>query len=203
MKTRVVEDVSGLPTYAYGHHMTTWWGTLAFIALEGTGFVLASGAYLYLVAVNSRWPLNESPPGLVWSSTLTVFLLLSVVPNVITYHVAIGERLWPVRILTVVMSLVGVVAIAIRGYEFTTLNVRWYDDAYGSIVWAILGLHTTHLITDVGETIVITILMFTRHGRGKRFSDVEDNAFYWNFVVAAWVPLYALLYWVPRVTNHG
>jgi heme/copper-type cytochrome/quinol oxidase subunit 3 len=167
--------------------------------------VLASVAYLYLylVAVNSHWPLNESPPGLVWSSTLTVFLLLSVLPNVITDHVAIGERLWPVRILTVVMSLVGVVAIAIRGYEFTTLNVRWYDDAYGSIVWAILGLHTTHLITDVGETIVITILMFTRHGRGKRFSDVEDNAFYWNFVVAAWVPLYALLYWVPRVTNHG
>jgi heme/copper-type cytochrome/quinol oxidase subunit 3 len=41
--------------------------------------------------------------------------------------------------------------------------------------------------------------MFTRHGHGKRFADVEDNAFYWNFVVAAWVFLYALIYWLPRL----
>jgi len=40
--------------------------------------------------------------------------------------------------------------------------------------------------------------MFTRHGRGKRFSDVEDNAFYWYFVVLSWLPLYLVLYWVPR-----
>jgi hypothetical protein len=37
--------------------------------------------------------------------------------------------------------------------------------------------------------------MFTRHAHGKRFSDVEDNAFYWNFVVVVWLFLYVLLYW--------
>ena len=42
-------------------------------------------------------------------------------------------------------------------------------------------------------------LMFTRHAKGKRFSDVSDNAFYWYFVVASWVPLYALIYGVPRL----
>jgi cytochrome c oxidase subunit III len=30
------------------------------------------------------------------------------------------------------------------------------------------------------------------------FSDVSDNAFYWYFVVASWLPLYFLIYWVPR-----
>jgi len=29
--------------------------------------------------------------------------------------------------------------------------------------------------------------------------DVTDNVFYWNFVVLAWLPLYALLDWVPRL----
>jgi len=41
--------------------------------------------------------------------------------------------------------------------------------------------------------------MFTRHVNEKRFSDVSDNAFYWYFVVATWVPLYAVLYGVPRL----
>jgi len=42
--------------------------------------------------------------------------------------------------------------------------------------------------------------MFTRHARaGSRFSDVNDNAFYWDFVVASWIPIYLLIYWVPRL----
>jgi hypothetical protein len=34
-------------------------------------------------------------------------------------------------------------------------------------------------------------------GRAKRFADVSDNAFYWYFVVAAWLPIYYLVYWFP------
>ena len=37
-----------LPHYGFGSRMTTWWGTLGFCVLEGTGFALAAGAYLYL-----------------------------------------------------------------------------------------------------------------------------------------------------------
>jgi hypothetical protein len=33
---------------------------------------------------------------------------------------------------------------------------------------------------------------------GKRFSDTEDNGVYWDFVVLSWLPIYVLLYWVPR-----
>ena len=41
--------------------------------------------------------------------------------------------------------------------------------------------------------------MFTIHGQGKRFSDVEDNAVYWDFVVLSWLPIWALLYGFPRI----
>jgi heme/copper-type cytochrome/quinol oxidase subunit 3 len=99
----------------------------------------------------------------------------------------------------VVMTLLGLVAIGIRFYEFFNLGVNWDQNAYGSITWVTLGLHATHLITDVGDTVVLAVLMFTRHARGRRFSDVSDNAFYWHFVVVAWLPLYGLVYWVPRL----
>jgi heme/copper-type cytochrome/quinol oxidase subunit 3 len=32
------------------------------------------------------------------------------------------------------------------------LNVSWDANAYGSVVWLLLGLHTTHLITDTIDT---------------------------------------------------
>jgi cytochrome c oxidase subunit 3 len=30
--------------------------------------------------------------------------------------------------------------------------------------------------------------------------DVSENAFYWYFVIAAWVPIYVVLYLVPRIS---
>jgi heme/copper-type cytochrome/quinol oxidase subunit 3 len=187
-----------LPTYAFGPRMTTWWGTLAFCALEGTGFALAAGAYLYLVWLNQQWPLAELPPDLLWSSLLTAALVVSAWPNHRAGVAAKEEDLPRVRRLLLVMSAVGIVVLAIRAFEFGTLHVRWDQNAYGSIVWVLLGLHTAHILTDVIDTLVLTALMFTRHARGKRFSDVEDNAFYWNFVVLSWLPIYVLIYWVPR-----
>jgi len=195
---RVVQDVSSLPTYAFGPCMTMWWGTLGFCALEGTGFAIAVATYLYLMQVNSEWPLSAAPPGY-WPGTfITILLLASLWPNHMARQSACREDLPRVQKVLFVMSGIGLLAVAIRLYEFRHLNIGWDDNAYGSILWVILGLHAAHLITDLGDTLVLTALMLTRHAHGKRFSDVEDNAVYWNFVVLSWLPLYVLIYWVPR-----
>jgi cytochrome c oxidase subunit 3 len=199
MRHRPVQDVSALPHYAFGSRMTTWWGTLGFCALEGTGFAMAIGAYLYLAFLNPTWPLSAPPPDLWWSSGVSIVMVLSLWPNMLAKHHAKQENLAKVRRDLVIMSIVGVVLIALRFFEFGALHVRWDQNAYGSSVWLLLGLHTTHIITDVADTLVLTVLMFTRHGHGRRFSDVEDNAFYWNFVVLSWLPIYTLLYWGPRL----
>jgi cytochrome c oxidase subunit 3 len=200
MSERPTVDLSGLPTFGFGPRSPTWWGTLGFIALEGTGFALAGASYLYLANLNSSWPLSSVPPDHWPGTVLTALLLISLVPNHLVSRYAKRCDTWPVRIGLVVMCLFGVAPLAIRWFEFKALNVFWDTNAYGSILWVLLGLHTTHLLTDVGETIVLTALMFTRHGKsGRRFADVEDNAFYWDFVVVAWLPLYFLIYWMPRL----
>ena len=33
---------------------------------------------------------------------------------------------------------------------------------------------------------------------GRKFSDVNDNAVFWHFVVVTWVLVYVMVYWVPR-----
>ena len=199
MKQTIVRRIDALPTYGFGPQSGPWWGAMAFIALEGMGFGIAIATYLYLYAVNPKWPLSSPPPDL-WPGTLeTIVFVLSVIPNQLTNRVALRLDLHRVRMGLVIMSAIGLALLAIRAIEFGHLNIRWDADAYGSVVWVILGLHTTHLATDVGDTIVLTVLMFTRHAQPRRFSDVTDNVFYWNFVVLAWLPLYFVLDWIPRL----
>jgi cytochrome c oxidase subunit I+III len=97
-----------------------------------------------------------------------------------------------------VCLLFGLAFSAVRGFEFGVLNVRWDTDAYGSIVWCLMFLHTTDIVTDVADTAVLAVLMMTSFARGHRFVDVSENAFYWYFVVLTWLPIYATVYLVPR-----
>jgi len=199
VKHRSVHDVSQLPTYGFGSISPIWWGTLGFVALEGTGFALAAGAYLYLWQVNGQWPIAAVPPNHWPGTAMLILLLASLWPNAMADRAARDEHLGRVRLWLIVMTVLGFVAVGIRFWEFAHLNVRWDSNAYGSITWFVLGLHAVHLITDLGDTVVLAALMFTRHVTGKRYSDVSDNAFYWYFVVASWVPLYAMLYGIPRL----
>jgi heme/copper-type cytochrome/quinol oxidase subunit 3 len=66
-------------------------------------------------------------------------------------------------------------------------------------VFALLILHTIHLVTDLIDSVVLTVLMFTGPLSGRRFVDVSENAFYWYFVVGSWLLIYATVYWAPRV----
>src|SRR5436190_22182201 len=125
MTPRVVRDLSGLPTFGFGSLSRPWWGTLAFIGLEGTAFGLAIGTYLYLYGANPQWPLDAPPPNH-WPGTLiTLLLLASVWPNHWTDAVARAQNLRRARVGLVLMSLIAIVAVAIRGFEFFHLNVSW------------------------------------------------------------------------------
>jgi len=200
VKAKVVSNLSHLPLHGSGTASPTWWGTLAFMLIEGTGFALVIAVYLYLMSIAKTWPTDAPPPDLLPGTLITLLLIASAVPNVMVSRAAGKKNMRAVRIGLIVMSLLGIAALAIRPFEFPALHVRWDSNAYGSITWVILGLHTTHILTDLIDTFVLTALMFTRHGDNpRRFGDVEDNAMYWNFVVLTWLPIYVCLYWVPRL----
>src|SRR4051812_19638498 len=132
MRPRPVADVSDLPTYGFGSQSPIWWGTLGFVALEGTGFALAIGAYLYLAHLAPTWPIAP-PQHDIWAATiLTLLLLASVVPNYLVDRWAKQQDLRKVRIGMVVMSLFGIAPLIARIFEFGALTVLWDTNAYGS-----------------------------------------------------------------------
>lgn len=200
LKPRFTDDVAALPAHAFGHASATWWGIMAFFLIEGTAFLLAVAAYFFLMNQEQLWPPPPFlPPDLLAGTLFTILLLLSEIPNTLLKRAAEKGRLREVRRLLPLMTLIGLVLLVLRGFEFASLNVLWYQNAYGSIVWTLLFLHATHIGTDWIDSVVITGLMFTRHGvEGRRFVDVSENSLYWRFVWLAWLPIYLLIYWLPR-----
>lgn len=194
-------DVSGLPTVVFGHRSLMWWGTLGVMAIEGTVFALAIMAYFYLRSHQATWPLTSLPPDLLWGTLNTGVMLASFVPAHLAKKAAERLQLRRVQLWLVVSCLFGVVFTVIRACEFAALNVRWDSSAYGSVVWLLMGLHTTHILTDLLDTIVLTVMFFTGPLDGKRYVDVSENSFYWYFVVAAWIPIYLVVYWGARAVG--
>jgi heme/copper-type cytochrome/quinol oxidase subunit 3 len=200
LKPRFTGDLAALPAHAFGHKSATWWGIMAFFLIEGAAFLLAIGAYFFLMNQEQAWPPPPFlPPDLLAGTLFTILLLLSEIPNTLVKLAAEKGQLRRLRRLLPVVCGIGLVLLVLRGFEFASLNVLWYDNAYGSIVWTLLVLHATHIGTDCFDTAVLTALMFTRHGmEGRRFVDVSENALYWRFVWLAWLPIYLLIYWLPR-----
>jgi cytochrome c oxidase subunit III len=191
-------DVAELPTIVFSHRSLMWWGTLGVMVIEGTVFGLAIMAYFYLRSHQATWPITSLAPDLLWGTINLAVMLASFLPAHLAKRASEKLDLHGVRLWLLVSLVFGVVFVAIRAMEFATLNVRWDSNAYGSVVWLLLGLHTVHIVTDLMDTIVLTVLFFTGPLDGKRYVDVSENSFYWYFVVATWVPIYLVIYWGAR-----
>lgn len=191
-------DVSQLPDHAFSHRSPMWWATLGVMLAEGTMFALLLGAYGFLRGNALEWPSGLNPPGYFWGAVNTVILLVSCIPSHLYKKAAEEHDLRRVQLWLSVSVMFGVAFLIVRVLEFGSLNCNWADNAYASIVWVLLGFHTIHLATDVFDTVVLAVLMFTHKPTGKRFVDVSENGIYWYFVVVSWLPIAAALYIFTR-----
>jgi cytochrome c oxidase subunit I+III len=192
-------DVSGLPDQgAFGHQGLIWWGTIGFMVIEGSMFVMALITYYYLRLRVEDWPPSQPNPDLFYGTLNLGMLLVSAVPNHLAKVAAERCDARAVRRWLVLCVLVGVVLILIRALEFPALNCRWDDNAYGSMVWCLMVIHTMHLVTEVGDTTVLTVLALARPLHKRQFVDLSENGLYWYFVVLWWLPIYLTVYFAPR-----
>jgi cytochrome c oxidase subunit III len=198
---RFTDDVAELPTHRFGPSSLTWWGIIGFMVVEGAAFALAFAAYFFLMGHEQGWPPEgRAAPDLLAGTLFTIVILLSEIPNTMIKKAANAYDTDRVRALMPVIVGIGIVLLIIRGFEFNSLNCRWTDNAYGSIIWALLLLHTSHILTDWVDTVVLAALMRTPLGYdARRFVDVDENSLYWRYVWLLWLPIYAMIYWVPRL----
>lgn len=197
--TRAALDVHDLPTVTFGHRDVMWWGTNGFVIVETMTLAATVASYFYLRRNFDAWPPTGTPYPSVGIPTLNlVLLLLSIVPYYLLEKAAkkldrdnLVKWLW----VSVAFSLVTNV---LRGFEIAGLNTRWNSNAYGSVVWAVVITHTTLLVTDLFETLVLATIFARKREQEKHYPDASDNSLYSYFMILVWVPLYVIVYWVPR-----
>ena len=198
MSERLVLDVSPLPKFAFGHKGLIWWGTVGYMVIEGSMFVMGLIVYFYLRLKVDAWPPSLPDPQIGFATANLCVVLASCLPNAFAKKAAEALDLRKTRLWLVVLTLTGLVALLLRAFEYTQLNCRWDDNAYGSIVWVLLSLHTIHVATDVIESAVLTAVMFIGPVTERRFVDASENSLYWYFIVAWWIPIYVTIYLAPR-----
>lgn len=191
-------DVSQLPDSEFGHRGLIWWGTVGYMVIEGTMFVIALVVYFYLRLKVEAWPPSAPDPDPIYGTANLILVLGSILPAALSKRAAERFDLSRSRGWLVVLTLMGVISVVLRGYEYTVLNCRWDDSAYGSIVWVLLSMHTIHVATDVVDGAVLAVMAYVHPMTRKRYVDLSENALYWYFIVAWWVPIYLVIYWAPR-----
>jgi heme/copper-type cytochrome/quinol oxidase subunit 3 len=201
LEPRFTDDLADLPTHKFGPSSLTWWGVIGFMVIEGGFFALTFAAYFFIMGHEQGWPPEgRQAPDLLAGTLFTLIILLSEIPNTILKRAANGGDVPTIRRLMPVMIAIGLALLIVRGFEFNSLNCRWTDDAYSSVIWALLFLHTTHVLTDWGDTVVLGALMYTPVAyEGRRHVDVDENSLYWRYVWLLWIPIYLMIYWVPRL----
>jgi Heme/copper-type cytochrome/quinol oxidase, subunit 3 len=122
---RPMMDLSELPTFTFGRSAITWWGTLGYMAIEGTSLLVCAVTYLYFRKNVYQWPPPPTHlPGVVLPGIGAVFLALTNITNYRLQKAARRLDLGKTRMGFLVLSILGAIAIGFRVYDFRELNTH-------------------------------------------------------------------------------
>lgn len=188
-----------LQTYATGSGSTGWWAIVMLILIESTVFAGLISSYFYLFSNATVWPPDGiKPPELMIPTIYTVILVASVVPAYVGDRALANGDVRGYKVWHVAGTIMLIVFLAIKIYEYSHLDYTWEDGAYGSIVWTIAGFHSAHVIVVLLKTIVTQALAWMGFFNQRRRSAVQGTTLYWLFVAIAWIPLFATVYLFPN-----
>lgn len=199
MERVAVMDVSRLSPYSDGPDAPLWWGFMGMIAIESAVFGSLIASYFYLRAGAGVWPQGGGgPPELLLPTINTFVLLASSVPMHLADRSVTRGRTDRVAPMLLLAMLFAATFLVLKYVEYRDIPHPWEESAYGSIVWTIVGFHSAHVMALLLKTVVVTTLAARGYFDTQRRLGLTANGLYWHFVVIVWVPLYVVLYWVPR-----
>lgn len=199
-RIRPVLDASGLSRRQAGHDSPLWWAILGLIAIELTVVAIFISSYFYLRMGQPAWPpAGIEPPPLLWPTVNLVLMLGSIVAMAWSGRaIKRGDRRrFQIGIWLAVSG--ACLVLVFRSLQLDALEFRWDEHAYGSLVWTLTGFHFVHVTATVLGTAAIAIAGSLGYFNEDRYLGVDVDAMYWYFVALAWIPLYLVLYWGPRL----
>jgi|SRR5215216_6203542 len=196
---RTYLDVSNLPRHALGPREITWWGNLGFMVVEGTTLIICAVVYLYLRRNFDVWPpLRTSQPDLIIPTLSLMALLITTFFAHLEGQAAKQADVAGIKLWALVGVSMDLIVLTMRALELNSLDTRWDNDAYGSIVWFTIGFHATLLLLVFLEDFFYALVAFLKPIDEKQRGHIVEKAEYGYFVAGIWIPLYVLIYLSPR-----
>ena len=199
---RFTDDVADLPTHKFGPSSLTWWGIIGFMVIEGAFFALAFAAYFFLMGHEQGWPPEGAPRRTCLPGTLfTIIILLSEIPNTMIKKAAhdarraddpradAGDRRRRRR-------AAHHPRVRVQQPQLPLDRQRLRLDRLGIAAAPHdphphrLGRHGGAVAADAARRLAY---------EGRRLVDVDENSLYWRYVWLLWIPIYLMIYWVPRL----
>lgn len=203
MSTKQIDVSKWTRYYNDGKH-PFWWGIIILIIIETTVVAAFISSFFYLwsssLLENTNWfPANASQIPILYPTINTFLIFLCALSMYYGGIVMEKGKVWHFFWSIVFCCTVASIALYLRWLQFKILPLAWQESAYASFVWTMTGFHFVHLLSALLGTIVIG--WFTAKGfysRERRLG-IQIDTLYWYFVFIAWLPMYFVLYWVPRI----
>ena len=170
---------------------------LVVIASETAFFGTLLMSYLYLRTGQTDWPFaHPALPRLIVPGINTLILIASMA---VAWSAQQASRHGDKQALKIRLQLslaLGLVFIAGQVFEFTRTGMRPDDLAFGGVFFALMGFHGLHVMA--GE-ILNGISAYRIDAKGLTEglqASIEAGIWFWTYVVAVWIMLFAALYLV-------
>ena len=98
------------------------------------------------------------------------------------------------RLWLVVTLILGIVFLAGQVYDYTQLGFGISDGVFGTEFYTLTGFHGAHVFGGVVGLIILTVRAGAGQFSARNHVAVQAVSYYWHFVDAVWIALFATLY---------
>jgi cytochrome c oxidase subunit III len=168
-------------------------GVIVWLSSELMFFAGLFAAYFTLRSVNDVWPPDDVELETVRTALATAVLVASSG----TMHLAVGHAVRGRRRAAItwlgVTGLLGALFLANQVAEYAQATFQLDDHAYGSIFYLMTGFHGLHVLGGLVFMAAVAAAIAGR-SRAPAGPTVEVCGYYWHFVDAVWVAMFATIY---------
>jgi heme/copper-type cytochrome/quinol oxidase subunit 3 len=119
-------------------------------------------------------------------------------------HALSAGRKRRARLSVLGTMLLGIAFLVIQAREYAEklTHLKPSTNAYGSIFYAMTGLHACHVLLGLLMLFYVALLPELDSPRPPH-RPLHNAALYWHFVDAVWVLIVAIVYVLPHFTRFG
>jgi len=168
------------------------WGMALFLCAEITLFGTLLATYFYIDFQAHRWPPAPiKPPGTLYPSLATAWLVLAVVPMWIASRAArAGNKpltLWSIALGLAMQAVYLAAQVLLFRHDILQFSPR--GSAYGSIYFTLLATHHAHVVLGMALDLALIWFVLLRGLTNYWMVGVRGLAIYWYVVAILAVPV--------------